>query len=51
MPQTTYLALLAAVIAGAALSVAALAALGGTTAIALILPVTLVAAWLVRRRS
>lgn len=51
MPQTTYFALVAAVIAAGALSVVAIAALGGTTAIALILPVTLLAAWLVRRRS
>ncbi len=50
MPQTTYLALLAVVIAAAALSIAALAAFGGATALALMLPVMLLAAWMVRRR-
>ncbi|MBL9059355.1 MAG: hypothetical protein JNK88_04950 [Mangrovicoccus sp.] len=51
MPRTTYLALLAAVIAAAGVSVAALAALGGGAAVALGLPLTPFAAWLVRRRS
>ena len=50
MPATTFLALLAVVILAGGLTVAALSALGGSAA-ALVLPVTLLAVWLLRRRG
>lgn len=49
MPAKTLAALLVAVIAAAALTIAAIAALGGFGALALLLPFTLAVAWLVRR--
>lgn len=50
MPLTPFLALLAVVILAGGLTAVALWTLGGTAA-ALILPVSLVAVWLLRRRS
>ena len=50
MPLTPFLALLAVVILAGGLTAVALSTLGGTDA-ALILPVSLVAVWLLRRRS